>query len=165
MDMDNLPEPPPPPSAPRRVRLYPFQWFGAAALALLPMMAVAGVFGETWAEATAETPSLEVRVSYPSRFRYKQLNQIEVWVRNRSGAPIDTITVSLDSAYARQFSTINAIPPFSRAFGIPLTDVLPNETRLVIIEVQAERYGRHKGAVRTAAVDTATIALSTIVFP
>ena len=53
----DLPEPPPPPETPRRVKLYVYQWIGLAFLVSLPVLAWAGVFGERWRVERAATPS------------------------------------------------------------------------------------------------------------
>jgi hypothetical protein len=140
MSIHRTDEPPPPPDAPRRLRLYRFQWAGLALLASLPVMALAGVFGETWKVASARSSVLAVTLKYPDRFRYKQLNQLEVQVEN-------------------------TIPPWSQAFELLLTDVRPRETRLALVEIQAERYGMHRGTLSVIAGDTLTVALSTMIFP
>jgi hypothetical protein len=165
MSIHRTDEPPPPPDAPRRLRLYRFQWAGLALLASLPVMALAGVFGETWKVASARSSVLAVTLKYPDRFRYKQLNQLEVQVENLSERPLDTIRVTLDSAYLSRFSTVNTIPPWSQAFELLLTDVRPRETRLALVEIQAERYGMHRGTLSVIAGDTLTVALSTMIFP
>lgn len=165
MTSEDLAEPPEPPEAPRRIRLYPFQWVGAGVLAIFPLLAVFGVFGESMRRVETATPTLGIDVRYPSRFRYKQIQQIEIWIRNRSGSPLDTVRVRLDSAYARYFSTLKAIPSFDQAYTLPVTGLAPGEVRLAIVELQAERYGRHTGLLQVTATDTADVRLSTFVFP
>lgn len=44
MSIDDL-EPPTPPKLPRKVRHYPHQWVGVVLMGLLPVLALAGVFG------------------------------------------------------------------------------------------------------------------------
>jgi hypothetical protein len=95
------------------------------------------------------------------------LNSINTSVTNRSTRPIDTITVRLDSSYALRFSTVVFTPAAERAFEVPLTDVAPGETRLVVMEIQGERYGRHRGRlhIETPNGDTLAIPISTMIFP
>lgn len=135
------------------------------ALAILPLMAGFGLFGERWSTVDARTPSLELSLTYPTRFRYKQLNQLELWVRNTGARTTDTLRVSLDTAFARMFSTITAIPPLDEAYALSLLPIAPGDTRLAIVEIQAERYGRHRGTLRVAGADTAAIPLTISIFP
>lgn len=165
MPVEQLPDPPAPPDAPRRLRLYRYQWVGVAFLLVLPALAVAGVFGESFRTATASGPGARLEVTYPHRFRYKQLNSIEARVRNTSGARVDTLRLVLDSAFASRFSTVRAIPAFERPWEVALTDVAPGETRLVVVEIQGEHYGRHEGSFRLAGTDTVGVPLSVRIFP
>jgi hypothetical protein len=165
MTLDDLPEPPQPPDAPRRFRLYRYQWAGLAILSTLPILAIAGTFGETWSEATLSSSRLEVTVRVPTRYRYKQLNQIEVQVRNRTDVALDTVRVALDTAFTARFSTVRSIPAFARPFEAELVRLEPGETRLVLMELQAERYGRHRGTLTVAATDTLRMPLSVTIFP
>lgn len=165
MAVDALPEPPPAPSAPRRVRLYAFQWFGLALLAVLPLLAALGQLGETWDEATMSGDALDVSVRWPTRFRYKQLNSITVQVRNVGVATRDTVTVSLDTALANRFSTVRAIPAFARAYEAEITDLRPGESRLVVVELQAEEYGSHTGALTIESGEALRMPLSIRIFP
>lgn len=165
MPLHSLPDPPDPPQAPRRFRLYPYQWVGLALLAMLPLLALAGVFGETWAETSVSSSDLAVTVRYPSSYRYKQLNSIEVRVRNTSPAVLDTARVAVDTAFANGFSSVRAIPALIRAYETEVLNLRPNESRLVVIELQGERYGRHAGLLRVIASDTLQVPLSITIFP
>jgi predicted secreted protein len=152
----------------RRVKLPRSQWVGVGLIMLVPVLALFEVFGESAAEAEGTSAELAIRVQYPTRFRYKQLNTVQVLVRNVSGAPIDTVFVSFDSTYASRFSTVTFIPAAQEPFVVELTDVRPGSTRLVHAELQAEQYGRHHGAIkayRTGSADTARVPLRTIIFP
>lgn len=164
--VDALPDPPDAPSVRRSITLYRFQWLGLAVLVAIPVAALAGVFGERWAVVTAESTSLEVSIRYPTVFRYKMLNSIDVHVHNRGTSVLDTVTVALDTAYAGRFSTVTAVPSFTRSFEIDVIDVQPQETRFVRIEIQGEEYWSHSGDLTVAAHgDTVRVSLSTMIFP
>lgn len=152
---------------PRRIRLHRFQWVGLALLLVPPALALAGALGESWRAELASSGSLAAAIRYPSRFRYKQLNQIEVQLRNLGTGMLDTVWVSLDTALTSRFSTVRSIPPFDRPFRIPLTQLEPASTRLVLVEIQAERYGSHTGTltVTGGGPDTLRIPLRILVFP
>jgi hypothetical protein len=166
--------PPPPevslPDAPdidRRIRIPAFRAIGMAVIALIPVLAVAGVFGERWSRATAHGASLEVGVEFPTRCRYRMLNSVTATVTNRSPRTIDTVTVRLDTAYALRFSTVVFTPAAQEAYSVPLTAIASGETRLVVIELQGERYGRHAGRLRfeSTSGDSLSVRLHTLIFP
>lgn len=161
---------PPYPRAPeidRRIGIPPWRLAGILLVLAVPTLAVAGVFGESWDHAGADGPNVSVRMEFPSRFRYKMLNSITAHITNRSAQPIDTISVRLDSSYALRFSTVVFTPSAERAYEVPLTDVAPGETRLVVVEIQGERYGRHTGRLRVASTsgDTISLPVHTVIFP
>ena len=165
-DVDNLPDPPGPPDTRRRPALYRFQLLGLPFLLAIPVLALFGVFGERWSVVNARSGSLEISVRYPAVFRYKMLNAIELHVRNRGATAIDTLTVTLDTAYAGRFSTVTAVPPFTGPFEVQLTDIAAQQSRRVHIELQAERYWSHSGRLTVAAgADTLRVPLTTMVYP
>lgn len=116
---------------------------------------------------TAASTELDVRIDYATRYRYKMYNEMQVFVRNTSAQPIDTVTVAFDSAYISRFSDLAFIPSANQAFEVDLTDVQPGEVRQVWVELQGEYYGRHSGEVTATSggPDTARARVSTIIFP
>lgn len=161
---------PPFPEAPeieRRVGIPRSRAIGLVVILAVPVLALAGVFGESWDRVAADGPNVSARIEFPTRFRYKMLNSITASVTNRSARPIDTIVVRLDSSYALRFSTVVFTPAAERAYEAPLTDVPPGETRLMVIEIQGERYGRHTGRLHIESTngDTLAIPIQTVIFP
>lgn len=161
------PQPPKVPDIERRLHLYPWQWIGLPVLLAIPIFALFGAFGESFAGTTDRSAEINIEVDYSTRYRYKMLNSINVRVRNVSSQPIDTLTVALDEDYASQFSTVTAIPSFSEPYIVELLDVNPDEERLIRIQLQAEEYGRHQGELTatSGSADTARVDLSTFIFP
>ena len=155
------------PSVDRRFALYRFQVPGLILLALIPVLALAGVFGESHADAEARAGDLAVRVRHPSRLRFEQISTMDVRVTNAGASRIDTITVSIDTAYLSQFSGVTLTPSASAPFDVELTGVAPGESRHVRVEMDAMRPGRHRGEVRVTAggADTAKLDIATIIFP
>ena len=158
------------PSAPdigRRVSVPLFRGIGMGLILLVPALAIAGVFGESWDTAAARGPNVSVQMEFPSRYRYKMLNSITLAVANTSNRKIDTVTVSLDTAYALRFSTVVITPAPEQAYVVPLTDVAPGEIRLVVVELQGDYYGRHSGQVRveTTSGDTIALPVHTLIYP
>ena len=161
------PQPPPPPEIDRHFRLYPWQWIGLPLLVLIPILALFGVFGHTWADVRDAGADVEMEVRYPTRFRYKELQAMYVRVRNRSDRMLDTVTVAFDTGYINRFSTVTFKPDISRAYEVELTDVVPGEERLITVEIQGEAYWRHRGSITGwhSGADTAEVRVSTFIFP
>lgn len=150
------------------MKLSRYQWVGIGLIVLVPVLALFEVFGESESQARSANAELAIRVEYPTRYRYKQINTVQVSVQNVSGAPIDTVIVSFDSAYASRFSDVTFIPSAKEPFAVELVDLRPGSTRLVWAELQAERYGRHQGTIkayRVGGADTASVPVRTIIFP
>jgi hypothetical protein len=105
-------------------------------------------------------------VRYPSRFRYRQIESLDVTLRNVSAHTLDTVSVSLDTAYITRFSSVRIEPAPRKAYVVELIDLKPRESRLVPAELWGERYGSHEGRI-TAVVhaDSASTLVHTIVFP
>jgi hypothetical protein len=159
-----------PPRAPdirRKIRFYGWQWIALPPMMLIPVFALFGAFGTSRDTARASTPELEMEISYPSRFRYKQIDRIHAFVANRSQRQLDTVTVSFDSGYIARFSTVTFTPSVGRAYEVELTDVGPGERRLISVELQGEEYWRHRGEISatSGSADTARVRIGTIVFP
>jgi hypothetical protein len=161
------PAPPEAPEIDRRIAIPAFRAAGLAVIVLVPVLALFGVFGERYASTAAEAGAIAVQVEFPSRFRYEMLNSITAAVTNRSGRVIDTVTVRLDSAYALRFSRADFTPSATEAYGVPLTSIAPGESRLVVVTLDAERYGRHRGGlhVESTTGDTIVIPIHTSIFP
>src|SRR5690606_36536215 len=164
--VDSLPDPPGAPEIPRRLSIYRFQLIGLPFIIAVPVLALFGVFGERSQTRHAEQGALTASVHYPSVFRYRMIDAIDLRIGNRGSAPIDTLTVALDPSYAARFSIVAAVPPFTCSYEIEFTDVAPGERRDLRIEIQAENYWSHDGTLTIAAgADTIVLALTTLVFP
>ncbi len=155
-----------PPQTRRRIALTGKQRIGLPLLAVIPLLALFGVFGERTAAVEGSSVSLSLSVRYPARFRYRQLEPLDIFVRNRSRHVIDTIEVSLDTAYVTRFASVRITPAPRTAFTVRLTGVQPGEQRLVTAELEGERYGWHRGGiVASTANDSAVVLVRTLVFP
>lgn len=155
----------PPPTAPR-LSFTRKQYLGLPLLAAIPVLTLLGAFGESRASVRAASPALEMTVRYPSRFRYRQVQSLDVTVRNVSQRILDTVTLSLDTAYITRFSSVRIVPAPSDAYVVKLVDVKPMESRLVSAELWGERYGSHEGKITVAThSDTVSTLIRTIVFP
>lgn len=158
-----------PPAAPRlngRIALTTKQLFGLPVIAAVPVLALFGFFGTRTAVSVDRSKTLDVAVTYPERFRYRQTQPLRVTVRNRGPSSIDTVFVSFDTAYIARFSDVRFDPSVGSAFVVPIAHLAPGASSLVSVELSGDAYGRHRGRiVVTDEGDRVEIALSTFVFP
>lgn len=159
-------QPPQPPEIRRRIRLNRRQVLGLLVLAAISAFAVFGLF-EAWTTEVARSDAFQVRVRYAKRYRYKEMNPLDVYVTNTSSQVIDTVTVVFESAFVLWFASVSFTPSPAEAFEIELAGLRPDETRLVRAELESERYGRHDGeiSVSDGAADTVRVRLSTVILP
>lgn len=137
-----------------------------ALMVLIVVLALLGVFGMTRGSSETLDTTLSISAEYPTRFRYKTVSPVYVWVENRSEQLIDTVTVSFDPSYLDKFSNVTFTPSASAVWEVDLTRVQPDERRRVAVEIQAEKYGVHEGEVSaTAGLDTVSTIMRTRVFP
>jgi hypothetical protein len=156
-----------PPRVERRFAMYPAQWLGLALLMLVPALALAGVFGESRHQSETRAGDIALRVSHPARTRFEQIGAVDVLVTNTGPSSIDTVRVAIDTAYLSRFAGVAITPAAAAPFEIELTDVAAGQSRLVHVEIDAMRPGRHRGVVSATAgrADTARVEIATIVFP
>ncbi|MAS34936.1 MAG: hypothetical protein CL610_13080 [Anaerolineaceae bacterium] len=163
--------PPDSPQIKRQLAFYSFQYIGIPLIFLLPLLAVLGVFGESFAVINATSADLALRVDYPTRYRYGLINDMEVIVRNLSDEPIPDLTVSFSVDYINQFAFVTFTPSAELLTGevyeVELEAVLPGESRRVRVELQAQQYGLHSGtvSVRADSLEPVHVPVSTFVFP
>jgi len=147
------------------------QLAGIAFLLVLPVLAVLGVFGESFDSASATDAGIRLQVSYPSRLRYRQDSTLELTVSNTGAQSPGSLSVHFERSYLDRFSGVSFTPQVTlateRAFVIELGTLAPGESRVIILQLTGGQYGRHEGRIwveqngsRTAALD-----LTTLVFP
>lgn len=165
-ESSNVQGPPNPPTPRRRFYLRPGHAPLLSVLLLITILAAVGFFGETRTTTKTQSASLGLNIDYPTRFRYKQINPMRIRVRNRTRQSMDTVTVAIDSTYIDPFSNVTFTPSAARPWVVELTDLKPGEHRRIHVTLQAETYGRHRGAVSALhGSDTARAEVSTFIFP
>lgn len=164
-------QPPKAPDVSRNFRLYNFQYVGMAVMLLIPILALAGAFGESFTTVEAVSRDLRLTVDYPTRYRYKMLNSLTAEVENLTETDVPLLTVRFDRAYIDRFSTVVFTPAAARItatlYEVELQDVGAGETQVVTVELQGERYGLHTGDVTVGAegLEPVRLDVSTIIFP
>lgn len=165
------PQPPQPPSIETRLRFHLHQLIGIPLIILIPILALFGMFGETLGAVDASNAQLQMHVEYPTRFRYKMIDSIEVLLFNASDQVIPTVNVHFDRAYIEQFSTVTFTPSIKTisedVYLVEMTDLQPQETRVISITIQAEEYGKHSGTISAApeGSEGLQVQVDTITFP
>jgi hypothetical protein len=155
------------PHVPRKVRLWWHQWIGIPVLFALPILSLLGVFGESSAKSSAKSALLELEVEYPDRLRYWQIRPLEVSVRNSSQQPLDHVEVKFDPTYINSFADVTFTPGVEKAYTVTMRNLAPGESRLVSVELRADHYGTHEGAIEafSDSVRLAGVNVSTFTFP
>jgi hypothetical protein len=158
--------PPPAPKTDARISLTTKQVLGLPLIAAVPLLAMLGVFGERATTTVVRSAAVDVAVTFPARFRYRQVQALRVSVRNTSARPFDTVFVSFDTAYIARFSSVRFDPAVTSAFVVPMSHLAAGASGLVSVELWGEQYGRHRGrVVVTANGDSVSVPISTFVFP
>ena len=148
---------PEPPAAPRSVRFRGTHLAGLVLVIAAPVLSAVGVLQPQQDSAAASDSRLAVSVSYPQRMRYRTSEWLTVDIHNRSGQPVDGVTVQLDPEYIRAFDPVLVAPSPRDAFNIDVGRLDPGKTRQVALRLQAEEYGRRRGWVRVHAGDQAPL--------
>jgi hypothetical protein len=149
-----------------RIRLTRKQSIGLPLLALVPILALLGTFGDRERTIAVASPSLGITINYPDRMRYRQRELLEISVVNRGVRALDTVLVSVDTSYLSRFIDVRGTPPPTTNFSVPLLGVQPGESRLLSVELTGNRYWRHPATVSAATgPERTTVAFSTLVFP
>jgi hypothetical protein len=163
---DQQSQPPQPPEIDRGLEMNRSQMIGFPIIMLIPILALAGMFGEDWASAEASALRLGMRVEYPTRLRAKLSKPMTVAIENRSALSMDTVEVVFDSLYIDRFTAVDFIPSAEEVYTVSVTDLKAGETRRVHVELEGDIVGRHSGRiVARTRDDSAAVVVHTTVFP
>lgn len=164
-------QPPQPPEITRKLQVNRVQLIGMPLIILLPVLALFGMFGETADTVSAASAQIELRVEYPTRFRYKLTHPITVSLHNISEQFFSTVQVGFEREYVEGFSMVTFTPTVKQItdtfYFVEINDLGPGETRIVSVSVQAEKFGHHTGRI-TVTPDNAgelQVSISTFSFP
>jgi hypothetical protein len=136
-------------------------------MALVPVLALAGVFGERREARQDAHGRLLLSARVPTRFRYRERMTLDVSVTNRGPDSLDDVRVRLDSAYLGRFGNV-ALTPHASPDGVVRFGALgPRESGRLTVTLEGERAGALRGLATAtdAAGDTARITLASTVFP
>ena len=105
MEQDPV-NPPPAPEIQRRISFYPAHLVGLILLALVPLLALFGVFGEVQANDSARSASFLLQVEYPAQSRHRIFETTTITVTNTSNQPYDAVTVKISEDYIGAFAEV-----------------------------------------------------------
>lgn len=164
-------KPPQPPEIRRRLQFSRLQKVAFPLIFLVPILALAGVFGDSFDAVNAANSQLMVDIEYPTRFRYKMMNPIHASIHNTSGQHLPSVIVNFDRDYIDGFSNVTFTPEVKfitdEAYVLELTELPPGEIRVVLVEIEADKYGRHHGTITAVpgAGESVSVSFDTFVFP
>jgi len=141
------------------------EFVGILLIALLPVLAVFGVFGPDRRSVVATSAGIGIEVDYPSRLRFENLERLQILVTNNTAAPRD-ITLEIDPAYLEAYSGLLFTPAPDERYVFRIVGLPSGESRVVSAELSAHEYGKHSGSVRFASADArGQVEIETLIFP
>ena len=162
---------PQPPPFKRKITIAPLQLIGIPILALLPLLALLGVFGESLATVQASNEALALHVEYIARYRYKMDEEMTIDVTKLSSQSPATVTVTIERGYLDNFSDLSITPDVEtvteESYVVRLPEMESGETRVISVRLRGDQRWRHSGVVAASLDDSQPISItvSTIVFP
>lgn len=171
MAQQAVPQPPEPPEIERRLLLTRLQMVGLPVIVLIPVLALAGVFGLSQGERSEASGALEITVQYPNRTRLRTTAALVIEVGNAGDRAIDDATMLVDRAYIDSFEQVTFTPSISSVsedrYRIDLGEIPAGATRLVKAGMRAQAYWLRSGTVTVIGedVEETAVEVSTFVFP
>lgn len=165
---DDDPVPDGPPAIPDiRRRFHRRHLVGLALLAILPLIAAFGLLSTGIQVARESTPAFDVVVEYPSRVRATHRASLRVVASARAGHVVDGLGVSIAPDYLANFAVHDATPDRTAPGEVELPVLGPGDVASVLVDLEAVRFGLHRGTVRVGAPDgdTLAIAIRTFILP
>lgn len=151
----------------RKIRIYPFQAVGFAAVFLVPVLALAGVFGSTTQMTSQTLDNVELTVTYSSRAHVRKYETLNISVRNRSREVMPVVNVSLDRAFLNNYTNLSFTPApheiNSEAYEVQLHDIPPGGIQIITLSHEGQVSGAHSGTV-TATVGDGSVSVPVDVF-
>jgi hypothetical protein len=164
-------EPPKPPPFQRRISVDPLQRIGVPLLALIPLAALFGAFGQRANEVQAVGDGVTLQVRYPGLLRYKTALPFELTVGNSGTSPLSGVSVRIDDAWLSGFSSTELTPQpdrlTERHAEITIDELPPGARRKVVGMFEGHDYGRHAGqaSITVGGRVVAQAELRTVVLP
>lgn len=159
-------QPPSPPDIAPKLRFFRTEMIGMPLIALLPILAIAGLFGPSTASAEGRIGAVQWSIEHPSVTRYENRDRLELRLSNSGDSAVSELTVAFDPEWIHAFAPVSFEPAPETPYVVDVGEIGPGETRLVVIELTAEQYGKYQGRlVISDGAQTAIAPLETFIFP
>lgn len=157
--------PPLPPRISGRIVLPRGRLAGTFVILCIPVLALFGIFGERWETKQVDAGPYRFVAQIPTRFRYKETNEITLLFQNRAAAPV-TAVVRFAPSLLEGFSEIAFVPSEEKAYEVHLKGVPPGGEERMRVSIRAEHYGMHQGTIDVAASGvTTSVPAGIFIFP
>lgn len=155
------------PQVKSRIRLWPYQWPGVIILLLIPILALFGIFGVTTKTVTETNNGIKAFIEYPTKLRHGQNHSIRVELTNMSNRALSDLVAKFNPDYIHRFSNVSFVPEPRQAYQVEVGGLAAGESRTVLVEFTADRYGYHNGQVTVSSGGTELLTsnVKTLVFP
>jgi hypothetical protein len=117
-------------------------------LLLLPVLAVAGVFGERRQTHAIADGAVQFEVDYPTRMRARQHSHLTVRIARVGGDAADTVQVEFDPAWMQHFTKLELVPQPVHPWVVELAGIERGDTATVRLEFEARDHWRRSGYLR-----------------
>ncbi|HEY2065631.1 MAG TPA: hypothetical protein VGG84_06700 [Gemmatimonadaceae bacterium] len=163
----NSQRPPEPPHVTPAIRLSVAQSVGIGLIALLSLLGLAGLFGESMVRRVDRHGPLTVSASVPARLRYRQRMTLQVSVANRGNETMSDVRVRIDSSYVDRFSAVVLSPQASPDGVVRFGSLGAGQSVMLAVTLEGDRSGAIGGSalVTDAQGDTVRVPLTSTVFP
>lgn len=150
----------------RRLRFSLLQRIAIPILAVLPALALAGVFDEDPIVVERTVGSLAMRAEIPQRIRQNRTAVVHVDLENRGSEPVSAV-VALSPEYLEESIAIEMTPHPHRAWASRFDRIEPGARARVSLQYEGESAGMHEGVLRVVdgAGHEARVRVRTFVFP
>jgi hypothetical protein len=142
-----------------KLKFYLYEAIGVSIIALIPVLAIIGVFGTNIETSTTSSENIEVEVKYPTKFRYKTISPFNITVKNKSDSA-ESVKVYIEEAYLSNFSNIRFTPEpleiVNRYYVFDLGTLQAEDSKIISGELQAERYGKFNTVLIVETTETET---------
>lgn len=171
MSKKELQIPPEPPEIERRVLLSLKQICSILFILLIPLLALIGVFGPESKQLSIDGVNVNMQIEYPAMTRNGLPTKFQISLLNKSAQDLTMLRAIIDRSYLKNFNGVRSTPEIKEInndnYVITFPNIPAGETRRLLIDLQPQRIGRHKGTIIISDGESDIIDLSmhTVILP
>ncbi|HEY0947783.1 MAG TPA: hypothetical protein VGD81_21040 [Opitutaceae bacterium] len=146
-------DPPKPPPFDRRISIPPGHATGLLLLALLPLLAVFGVFGGDDRTVEKSGDGVALGVTYAPRMRFGYPVKLQIHVGSVDDRPLSGAEVHVSTSFLERFDRVSSMPEPKRMSREACEFAVDDGQReaVIAIDLEPERYGFATGTVSVVA--------------